>query len=144
MSTVPIINVANRSSDQVATAPIGNDAALVQPYVAGGAITPNRLVVFGTADDVVVQSSAATGLHVGVYIGDRLAAVGDQVPVAISGIAIAEAGGTVTRGQKLTANASGQVAAAAATNPVIGIALASGVATNLIPILIVQSTYITA
>lgn len=140
MSNLSLINVADRHSDQMATAPIGWDPALVQAYLAEGIINPNRVVVFGAASGGVLQGSAAAGLSLGVYLGASIAAIGDQVPVAIAGIAFAQAGGTVTRGQKLSGNASGQVITALTTTQVIGIALESGVNLDLIPILIVQST----
>jgi hypothetical protein len=137
MTNLALINVANRSSAQIASAPIGWDPAIVQAYVAGGAILPNRLVEFTAVAGQVTQVNAATDLLLGVYVGDVSAATGDQVPVAILGIATAEAGEAITQGAMLASDTVGRVVVAATTERLIGKALQTAAAAgSLIKILI--------
>lgn len=106
---------------------------LDKAYTAGAAIGANRIVKFGTSDDEVIQSAAATDNHIGV--GPAFAVdSGERMDVTLDGIAEVVCGGTVTRGADLTANATGQAVAAAATNSIIGRALQSGVSGQIIPV----------
>jgi hypothetical protein len=99
-------------------------------YKTGGAIAAYRIVRHGSADDTVVQASAATDAVFGVSTSVPSAA-NDRCCVIEQGIAEVEYGGTVTRGQQLVADAQGRAVAAApsagANVRTIGIAQESGV-----------------
>jgi Na+-translocating ferredoxin:NAD+ oxidoreductase RnfC subunit len=64
--------------------------------------------------------------------------------VVLDGIAEVKLGGTVTRGQRLTCDSASKAVAAAPSagvnNQIIGIALKSGVADDVIPVLLDKST----
>lgn len=104
---------------------------LVKTYTASAAIVKHRIVTHGSGDRVATQAAASTGLLIGVSDSIGAAAAGDPVDIIRSGIANVEYGGTVTRGQKLTADASGRAitaAPAAGVNAqIIGVAEVSGV-----------------
>lgn len=110
-----------------------NNPGLIKSLLAGAAIAAHRIVKFGDADNKVVQASAATDALIGVT--ELGAENGGVCSFVVEGIAVVEYGGTVTRGQLLTADASGKAVAAAptATNTVrvIGIAMVSGVSGDL-------------
>lgn len=111
-------------------------------YYASGAVAAYRFVALGSADNTMVQASAATDQLIG--ISDSLGGedtrpfdvgmLGDIVPLDI--------GGTVTRGNDLTADANGKGVAvsatvAAASNVNVGaIALQSGVDGDRINVLV--------
>jgi hypothetical protein len=99
-------------------------------YTAGAAVTKYRLVKFGATDGAVLTGAAATDLLIGVNEALDVAS-GDRADVIRAGIAEVEYGGAVTRGAKLTSDASGKAVAAApaadANVHVIGIAEVSGV-----------------
>ena len=112
---------------------------LTKSYVAEAAIAGNRIVKFGAADYGVIQGAAATDLLIGV--STRLdATTGERIDVVHEGIADVKLGGTVTRGQRITSDATGQGVAAApaagTNNGVVGMALTSGVSGDVIPVLI--------
>lgn len=99
-------------------------------YVSDAAIPKRRIVIYGAADGSVNLASAATQLFAGVSeLGCSAAA--DRLDIIKSGIAHIEYGGTVTRGQALTSDATGRAVAAApaagANNQIIGFAEISGV-----------------
>ena len=97
---------------------------------------------FGADDDTMSLAAAATDMLAGVF-QHATSTVGDEVRVMLDGITKIKLGGTVTRGQPLTSDASGQAVAAApaaGTNVrIIGIATASGVAGDIITMLIAPS-----
>ena len=115
---------------------------MVKAFTAGGAIISNSLVKFGADDDTVVQAAAAADSVIGavnlVAVPGSNAATGDRVDVMLSGIADIQLGGTVTRGGLLISDAAGKAiaaTAAAGTNVrAVGIALASGVSGDIIPV----------
>ena len=103
-------------------------------YVAQGTIPPYRLVKFGSADRTVVIAAAATDLLIGVTgrYKDNVVA-GGQVDVIRDDFCEVELGGTVVRGEALTADASGKaITATVAGSRVIGYAEVSGVAGDII------------
>ena len=104
-------------------------------YAAGAAVAAYRIVKFGTSDDEVIQSAAATDQHIGVGPGFAVDSA-ERMDVTMVGIAEVELGGTVARGADVTANATGQGVAAAATNSIIGRALQSGVSGQIVPVLL--------
>lgn len=113
---------------------------LVFSLKAGGNIYPRRVVIYGADDDTVVQATAGTDMVIGVsYIPDSemdpipvgqarnpVVAAGDMLDVVFGGIAEVDFGGTITRGQRLTANADGKAVAATPGDYVVGIATVSG------------------
>ncbi len=124
-----------------------NNSALIKSFKGGAAILPYTIVKFGAAEDTVINSTATvTDVLVGVAGPLGLTATdisnGALVDVALTGIAEVVLGGTVTRGARLTSNATGQglnaAPAAGVNNPVIGIALQSGVLNQIIPVLLSQ------
>jgi len=112
---------------------------LVKSLVAEAAILPYRAVKFGTADGVVIQSTAAADAHIAIADNLGQATAGARVDVIMDGIADAEAGAAITRGALLSVDSAGRVITAAATGGsnirVIGVALASaGAAGEIIPV----------
>lgn len=119
----------------------GVTAGLEKSFKSAAAIAEARLVTFGVDDDTVALATAATSEIIGVT-QHATAAAGDEVRVMLTGIAELRLGGSVTRGNRLTSDASGQgvaIGAVAGTNyNSIGMALASGVSGDIIPVLIAQ------
>jgi hypothetical protein len=111
---------------------------LIKGFRAAGTITPRRLVKFDTTDTTIVQSAAVGDFHIGV--SDLGGALGQEVDVIMSGVAIVEFGGPVTRGALLTSDASGRAVAAApaagTNNRIIGVAMVSGVIGDLGSVLV--------
>jgi hypothetical protein len=113
---------------------------LAKNYVAGGPIAAHRIVAFGAADGVVVQAASAADLLIGAT--ELPVETGERVDIVRVGLADIEFGGTVTRGQPVTADASGKaVAATYGTTAVrsLGIAEVSAVAGDIAPVLIVPA-----
>lgn len=104
---------------------------LARNFKAEAAIPAYTIVKLGSADGQVLAAAAATDKLVGVTT-DIDAAINDRCDVILSGAADVLYGGNVTRGDQLTADASGRAVTAApaagANNRIIGIALLSGVA----------------
>lgn len=113
----------------------------IKNYVAGGTINRYRIVKFGSSDGVVVQGAAATNALIGVVdIPVDSVASGSRVDVVHDDVALVEYGGTITRGDLLTSDSVGRaVTASPATgvsNRIIGVALTSGVASDIPYVLI--------
>lgn len=100
------------------------------------------IVKFGADDDTIAAGTASTEELIGISQHATTVA-GEEIRIAMSGISELKLGGTVTRGARITSDASGQgveIGAVAGTNyNSIGMALASGVAGDIIPVLICQS-----
>lgn len=112
---------------------------LIVTFNAGAAIAANTLVALGAADGIVVSGSAATDPLIGITVLGADAA-GDRVDVTMAGIEEVVYGGTVTRGDPLTTDASGRaINATVAGSRIIGYALESGVAGDICGILIAPS-----
>lgn len=111
-----------------------NNPNLIKSFVAEAAITKFRIVKFGASDDNVLTNAAVSDKSIGVTT-DIDAAINDRVDVVVSGISDVEYGGTVTRGDKLTSDATGKALAAAPSagvnNHIIGIAMVSGVSGDI-------------
>jgi hypothetical protein len=108
----------------------GVTSTQIKGFNAGAAITKNRIVKHGAADGAAIQAAAATDAMFGVsYQLDT--ASGATVDVVTEGMAKVEYGGTVTRGDPLTSDASGKAVTAApaagVNNRIIGYAQVSGV-----------------
>lgn len=85
---------------------------------AGGTISRGQAVKFSSDDDTVVKSSASTDNHIGIAQNDAL--VGQPVEIAIpGGGGMAQAGGTIARGDKLGVDANGDLVKVAAQHDVI-------------------------
>lgn len=109
-------------------------------YVAGAGIAANSIVKFGADDNTVLVAAAAGDSSIGVSLGFA-AASGERIDILHFGIADVKLGvGGITRGAEVTSDATGQGVAAAATNRVIGVALASGVAGDIVPVLVSLAT----
>lgn len=115
---------------------------LLKNYMAESAISPYRIVKFGSTDGKVVPAAAATDLLVGVT-NDVGPAINERCDVVHCGIAFLEAGAAITRGSSITSDASGRGIATTTTgNRVIGNALdAAAAAGDIIRILIAPSVY---
>lgn len=112
---------------------------LTKTYLAEGAIAARSIVRVGSSEGAIAQASAATDAILGV--NERLdAGAGERVDIIHSGIVEVVLGGSVTYGDPLTADASGHAVkaapAAGINNQVVGKALTSGVAGDIIPVLI--------
>jgi hypothetical protein len=103
---------------------------LIRNFKAQAAIAACTIAVFGAADGQVLAAAAATDKLMGVTT-DIAAALGERCDVILGGAADVLYGGAVTRGDPLTADASGRAvtaAPAAGSNVrIIGFAMVSGV-----------------
>ncbi len=112
---------------------------LARNYTAGAAITAFRIVKSGANDGEVIQAAAATDLLMGVC-GELAPASGERVDIHKIGIARIEFGGTVTRGNPVTADASGRAVAAApaagSNVRIIGFAEVSAVSGDIADVLL--------
>ncbi len=115
----------------------GPNTLLTKTFNAGGAITKYRLLKIGAADDAVIEAVGVTAPIVGV--SSETVASGDRIDVDMAGLLEVELGGTVARGDYLTATAAGKAVkaapAAGANNDVAGVAMASGVIGDIINVL---------
>lgn len=118
----------------------GRSEALTKTYLAGAAVNPYRFIKMGAADETVVQAAAVSDPIIGASDSLGAAATNDRVDVIHTGIVSVKAGGTITRGNPVTSDASGQAVAAApsagANNYIGGLALASAVSGDLFPVLL--------
>lgn len=121
---------------------------LVKSFLGSAAIGANLIVKFGAADDTVSPAAAATDLLLGITNEIALSAddvtKGNMCDVTLCGIEQLKLGAAaVTRGQKLTSDANGKgitaAPAAGANVHVVGIALKSGAAGDVIPVFIMPS-----
>ena len=98
--------------------------------------TAYLIAKFGADDDTLAQATASTEELVGVF-QHTTTTIGEEVRVMLDGISRVVLGGTVARGNYLTSDANGKAVAAApgagVNAYVIGQALASGVAGDIIP-----------
>lgn len=117
----------------------GPNQILAKNFVAEAAVTKRRIVKVGTADGQVLQAAAVGDASFGIA-AELDVALGERIDVHVVGIAEAEAGGAIARGDLITSDATGQaVAAAPATgvnNRVVGIAMVSAVAGDIFPVLL--------
>ena len=100
---------------------------------AEGEIAPYRICAHGTADYAVKQATAATDALVGTADELGLQPNG-RVDVCMGWLPEVEAGGTLAAGDPLTSDAEGKaVKAAAAGDRIIGFAMTSASAGDIIP-----------
>lgn len=119
-----------------------NNPVIIKSYTAEAALTKYRLVKFGATDDVVTPATAVADKILGV-LTDVDALINQRADVVVEGITDVEYGGTVTRGDPLTTDASGRAVTAApaagVNNRIIGIAMVSGVISDVGSVKIAQS-----
>lgn len=120
-----------------------NRGCLTKTYNAEAAIGKYTIAKFGASDGGVLPGAASTDLLIGVTrdlgvtAGD-ITAGANRIEVVREGITPVVLGGTVTRGQWLTSDATGKAVAAAPAAGVnaecIGKAEASGVAGDYVDV----------
>lgn len=111
---------------------------LIKTFYADGTLEGRKLVTFGTGKLKVKQATAAADALIGVttQIGSES---NGRVDVIFSGITEVVAGGTISKGEVLTSDASGNVITATqAADRVIGISLEDVVVGDFATILIAQ------
>ena len=107
---------------------------LIKTFPADGAIAKDRLVAL-TAGGSVSQASSASAYILGAT--DRLGAADqDKIDVILQGIAEVEAGESITAPATITANATGQAVVATSGDQVIGLAITSAAAGEVVSVLI--------
>lgn len=109
----------------------------IKSMACAAAIAGRRVVAVGASDFAAVTASAVSSPAIGIseQIGSRLNDT--VVDVILSGTAEAVAGGTITRGDRLTSNGSGAVITSTAeTDRIVGVALQSAVSGDIINVLI--------
>ena len=84
-----------------------NNPLLTKTFKAGGALTKYRIVKFGSDDDSVVQATAATDALMGV-VAELDVSSGERGDIHLAGVAQVVYGGTITRGDLLTADSNGK------------------------------------
>lgn len=99
-------------------------AAITQEYT---------IAKFGSDDDTFSVASAATDILLGIFQHTTTDA-GDVARVMMLGISRCKLGGSVTRGNPITADSAGKGVAAAAGQSIVGFAMASGVSGDSIPV----------
>lgn len=119
---------------------IGQTSGIEKVVKCTAAIATQFLIAkFGADDDTFSQATASTEDLVGVF-QHTTAAANDRVRVMVDGISRVKLGGTVTRGNPITADAAGKGVAAApgagVNANIIGRAMASGVNGDIIPVLL--------
>lgn len=116
-----------------------NSKNFIRAFVAEAAVPAYRIVRPGATDGSVTVAAAATDSLVGVNEAIDVA-IGETADVVVVGVAEVQLGGAVTRGGIVTSNATGQAVAAApaagVNNRALGIALLSGVAGDVVPVLL--------
>lgn len=119
---------------------IGETSIVEKAVEAEEAFDTEYLIAkFGSTDDKVKKAvSATTDALIGVVQGK--AARDATANVMILGVSLVKAGGAITRGDTLTSDDSGKaISTTTAKNYLVGIALASGVEGDVIPVLLSQT-----
>lgn len=121
---------------------------LVKSFNAAAALEPYTAVKFGSDDTTVAQAVDADDYTIG-FINDRgitadQISKGYKVDVVMAGIAEVKAGGSITRGARLSVTTAGKVVTTTAptagtTVQVVGVAMASAASNDVIPALIAFS-----
>jgi len=121
----------------------GQTSGIEKSAKCTAAVTAFTFAKFGSDDSTLsIATTSASDSLVGIF-QHATSNAGDEVRTMLTGISRIKLGGTVTRGQKLTCDGSGQGVAAApsaGSNVHVGaIALASGVSGDIIPCLLMPS-----
>lgn len=115
---------------------LGASTGLVKSAKCAAAIGTQFLIAkFGADDDTLSVAAAATDGLIGIF-QDVTTAAGQEVPVMLDGISWLKLGGPVTRGGLITSDANGNGVAATLGQHAVGVAMASGVLGDLIPVFI--------
>ncbi|MBL0142654.1 MAG: DUF2190 family protein [Betaproteobacteria bacterium] len=118
---------------------------LTKAFTAGAAVAQNRIVKMGAADGAVIVAAAVSDKPIGVSVASIDAASGGRVDVVLAGVYEVKAGGTITRGDPITSDATGQAVTAApaagTNNGIIGRALQSAVSGDMVDVLICPSSF---
>lgn len=121
---------------------MGAANATHKSFVVSAAVTAKRIVAFTANAGEVAPATAATDKLAGVADLGATAA-GQIVDVPITGESEVTAGGNIAAGDKLTTDGFGRAVAATfgvgVAKHVIGVALAPGVAGDLVPYLVALS-----
>lgn len=104
----------------MATTPYGlvHSISCRETMLASGAITQCRFVGYGGA-----QATVLGQICFGIAEMDALS--GQDFPVAVSGIAIVQAGAAIAIGDAITTSATGKAVVAAATQQILGRAMSA-------------------
>ena len=113
---------------------------LTVEYEASGAIPEGHLVILG-AKDGQVTVSAANNAVIGVARKPGAAATDERVAVGHLGVYPVKAGGNVSRGHRVKADAAGKGVTAVAGDSVIGIALVDASPDDLFDVLVVPGAW---
>lgn len=109
---------------------------------AEAAVPAFTIVKYGTADGQVLPGAAVSDKLIGIST-DIAAAINERCDYIAAGVADVLYGGTVTRGDQLTSDASGRAVTAApaagTNNRIIGVAMVSGVVGDVGQVIISQS-----
>ena len=117
----------------------GNEALLVRPYTAEGAVTKGHILKVGSADDDVAHATAGSDTPIGVALNN--AADDGKVYVAHGGIVQAISSAAIARGSRVRAAAGGKGAATStASDGVAGIALQAAATDTSFALLVCPSS----
>ena len=120
-----------------------SNIGLTKAYKAGAQISPYTIVKWDAVDFQVLPAAAATDKSIGVTPNAGTVPAGQRVDVIVAGMVEVIAGGTITRGDPITSNATGQGVTAApaggANNRIIGFAECSAVAGDIFPVFLYPS-----
>lgn len=109
-----------------------NEGILQKTFYAGADVAANRIVKPGADNTKVIVGAAATDKVIGV--SDNLgAASGETLDVILDGIALVKAGGSISMGDLVASDGTGQaVATTTATHRYIGVAMEDAASGDLI------------
>lgn len=116
---------------------MSNNILLTKSFNAGSALLANSIVKAGANDYDVLQAAAVSDKLVGVTT-EVAALISERADVILMGVADLKINGTVARGDLITSDATGlgvtAAPAAGTNNRIIGVAMISGVAGDIIPV----------
>ncbi len=119
-----------------------SEQRIIRTFQGGAAVARRRIVKFGSGDGLVVQSSAAGDLHLGIAT-ELDSDSGAPRDVVLFGETEVEYGGAVPRGAYFTADANGKAVACAPAAGVkaqaIGIALFTAADGDIGPAFVLRS-----
>jgi len=109
-----------------------NEGILQKTFYAGADVAANRIVKAGADNTKVIVGAAATDKVLGV--SDNLGAEsGETLDVILDGIALVKAGGSISMGDLVASDGTGQaVATTTATHRYIGVAMEDASSGDLI------------
>ena len=118
---------------------IGATSGIEKSVKCTAAVAAFTIAKPGADDDTFSTAAAATDLCVGVF-QHATSAAGEEVRLMLTGVSRVKTGGAITRGNLVTADASGYGVACApgagTNNYSIGIAMATAASGDIIPVLL--------